>query len=139
MTLHFDDLKAIAQAKLHDAALLQSHGRHSNAYYLFGYSVEIGLKAVIAKGFLAGVIPDRTFVQKIHTHDLDQLIGLAGLKEKLDARRARSALFDQHWIVVSGWSESARYDIVDEFTAATMAEAMLSEEEGIFGWLQSNW
>lgn len=39
------DLRANAQAKLDDAVMLCKTGRYSNAYYLAGYSVEIGLKA----------------------------------------------------------------------------------------------
>ena len=43
------DLQALAQAKLDDAKLLFDNGRFSNAYYLAGYAVELGLKACIAR------------------------------------------------------------------------------------------
>ena len=51
MTLQRTELQAIANAKLQDAELLFQNGRHSNAYYLFGYAAEIAIKSRISRLF----------------------------------------------------------------------------------------
>ena len=134
-----DDLRALAIAKVHDAELLFQNRRYSNAYYLFGYGIELALKARISKVFLAETIPDKNFVLKLHTHDIDTLVGLAGLSPLLKEQRNKSPRFDSHWIAVYDWSEQARYDMVDEFRATAMRNAMLDKEDGVFQWLQNNW
>ena len=45
------ELIKLAEAKARDAHLLLQNERYSNAYYLVGYAVEIGLKAIIAGEF----------------------------------------------------------------------------------------
>ena len=99
--LHRADLQAIALAKYKDAELLFANRRYSNSYYLFGYAVEIGLKARIARSFLPETIPDRRFVSDIFQHDLTKLVGLAGLSGELAEERKRSNVFDGHWATVS--------------------------------------
>ena len=80
------DLEALADMRLGDAKLLFNAGRYSAAYYLCGYAVETGIKACIAGVFRADVIPDKTFVNAIYSHKLDDLLGLAGLKQQLQVR-----------------------------------------------------
>ena len=122
-----------------DAALLFDHGRYSNAYYLFGYGVELGLKASIARVFLAQTIPDKKLVQSIYVHDLGELLGLSGLRPALLERSKAEPEFTANWATVSGWSEESRYTMVDEFTSTAMQRAMLEPKSGVFPWLQANW
>lgn len=72
------DPRANAQAKLDDAQLLLKHQRYSNAYYLAGYAIELGLKACIAKSVTAETIPDKSFINGIYKH---QFAGLVGLRD----------------------------------------------------------
>jgi HEPN domain-containing protein len=132
------DLQAIALAKLEDAQLLLDAGRYSNAYYLAGYAVEVGLKAAIAKQFLAGVIPDRAFVNNVHTHDLSKLLGLAGLSEAL-AIAQKAPQFAANWLVTSQWSEASRYEMIDVFRARELVAAVGDEGTGVFQWLKPHW
>jgi HEPN domain-containing protein len=134
-----DELKALASVRMRDAEHLLSAGRHSGAYYLAGYAVECGLKAMIAHSFRAGVIPSRRFVERIHTHNLIELVSLAGLKSQLDTDADRSAEFQAAWSVVSSWSEASRYEIIDPFRATAMVEAVSSEENGVMPWLRRHW
>ncbi|MEA2988324.1 MAG: hypothetical protein QOG83_1035, partial [Alphaproteobacteria bacterium] len=55
-------LQVLALAKVDDARLLFENQRYSNAYYLYGYGVELGLKACIARQILAETIPDKTIL-----------------------------------------------------------------------------
>src|SRR5260221_9771025 len=119
-----DDLKVLAETRLAEAVLLLQARCSSGAYYLAGYAVECGLKAIIAKSFRGGVIPSRNLVNKVHTHDLVQLIELAGLSELRQVAAKASAEFYLNWASVSSWSEAARYDIIDELKAAALVQAV---------------
>lgn len=134
-----EDLQRVATTKLQDADLLFAHGRYSNSYYLFGYAVEIGLKARLARYFRADFIPDRKFVNDIHTHDLTRLVALAGLEVELKEEQKRSARFNAHWSTLADWSESARYDMIDQFAATAMRNAVAGDQDGVFEWLQNRW
>ena len=85
------DLQALAEAKIDDATLLFSHGRHGNAYHLAGYAIELGLKACIARQISADKIPDPAILRNVLTHEFDKLIGLAGLKDELKLEQGSDA------------------------------------------------
>lgn len=139
MALSRDQLHALSKSKVSDAKLLFEHQRYSNSYYLFGYGVELGLKSRIARAFHQESIPDRKFVSDIHSHDLGDLVRLAGLKPTLDTSIKSSDRFAAHWATVADWSVEARYETIDEYRASAMYTAMLDAEVGVFQWLQSNW
>ncbi len=129
----------LAEAKVADARMLFAGARYSNAYYLFGYGLELGLKACIANQFQASAIPDKNFVNRIYTHRLEELAGLAGLKPELDERKRADPAFDAHWAVVSGWSEEARYEMINPDRCAAMSAAFADLEHGIWTWLKDRW
>src|SRR5690348_11872834 len=99
-------LQKLATDKLADANLLIRHGRHSNASYLYGYAIELAIKACIARQLSAETIPDRRILTGFLSHRLNDLIGLAGLRPALDERR-KDREFDSRWADVSEWSEEA--------------------------------
>jgi HEPN domain-containing protein len=74
------DLEALADTRLDDAVHLFRATRYSAAYYLAGYAVELGIKACIASLFQANVIPEKSFVNAVYSHKLDELLGLAGIR-----------------------------------------------------------
>ena len=84
-------------------------GLPDGSYYLAGYAVECLLKACIAKETRRHEFPDRKRVDASHTHDLRELVRLAGLEA---SRRERSRVdpeFDKNWDTVESWSEQSRY------------------------------
>lgn len=133
------DLQTLAVAKVNDAELLFQNGRYSNAYYLFGYGVELGLKARIARAFVAEAIPDKRLVSDTYSHDLTKLAGLAQLTDIIAKRRQESVRFAANWATVVEWSEESRYEEIDMFTATDMRNAMVAVDDGVFPWLQRNW
>jgi len=135
----FANLQAIALSKNADAILLLQHGRFSNAYYLAGYAVEIGLKACIALQFRAEHIPDRRLVNIIHTHQLHDLIFYAGLKEVLNQRKEEEQEFWSNWTQVSNWHPDSRYRTVDALTAQAMVHAVSNPRTGILEWIKAYW
>ena len=101
-------LQNLALAKVADARLLFDNRRYSNAYYLYGYGIELGLKACIARQILAETIPDRAILTRFLTHKIVDLVGLAGLATLLQERR-KDANFDVRWAV--SWSGQRRHDM----------------------------
>jgi HEPN domain-containing protein len=133
------NLKLIAEERLIDAKLLLASSRWSAAYYLSGYAVECGLKAIIAAAFREGVIPDKKLVNRVHTHDLAELINLAGLHAAKAVRSAEPGSFSSHWDIVSNWNETVRYDLVLAHNARRMVEAVSDPDDGVFQWLKTHW
>jgi len=121
------DLQALAEMRL------------SASYYLAGYSVECGLKAIIALSFRAQVIPNRKLVNQIYSHQLLELINLAGLKTKLLERTKASEHFNANWAVVSDWTEETRYQTTDPFMAVAMFQAVSDQQAGVLPWLKTHW
>lgn len=134
-------LQALAQGKLDDALLLLRNNRCSNAYYLAGYALELGFKAAACKLFLPECLPDRNLVASLYSsgHDLKALPGLAGLSKAFEDARAADVNLSAHWSTVSQWSVSSRYEMIDEFRAVEMVNAVGDEAHGVLAWLKKHW
>jgi HEPN domain-containing protein len=117
------DLEALAETRLGDATHLFNGGRYSAAYYLAGYAVELAIKACIADHFQADTIPDKEFVKQIYTHDLNGLLGLAGIRQEFDRDKKNNRQLASNWGVASQWSETSRYAMWDQFAAASIIQA----------------
>ncbi len=133
------DLQSYAQAKLDDACILFQNGRYSNAYYLAGYAVELGLKACIAVHINAETIPDKEFIRNVWSHKFQVLIGLAGLATELKDQKDKDPVFAANWAIVSEWSPDARYDPRDVTSAQTIITAIAHPESGVLQWIKIHW
>ncbi len=133
------DLHALAEIRLADAILLLAEGRSSSAYYLAGYSVELALKACIAKAFLPDTIPDRGFVNDIYTHSLQKLLGTANLKIRLDADSTVDPNLGAAWGIASKWTEGSRYALWDGIAASSLVGAIAHQNHGVFQWIKKHW
>jgi len=133
-----DDLKKLCEMRLEDAFVLMRSQRHSAAYYLSGYAVECGFKAVIARSFRQGVIPSKQLVNRVYTHDLGVLLELSGLKPQFDAQANAVSFFRGSWAIVSAWRESSRYEIIDGNLAARMMISV-ADPNGVLPWLKQYW
>ena len=119
MPVHRSQFQKLATARLREAVALSAAGEWSGVYYLSGYAVECGLKAAIAKQFRASTFPDKALVQNIHIHDLQRLVGLAGLQTRLDSDFASDPDLELNWQVVKDWNEASRYQIWSQSDART--------------------
>lgn len=131
-------LQGLATSKVEDARLLYDHQRYSNAYYLYGYAIELGLKACIARNVTAETIPDKVVLTGFLDHHVGRLVGLAGLADAMKLAR-QTEEFDKRWSEISGWSIDARYGAIDAATAAAMADAVEHPNHGAMTWLQRYW
>jgi HEPN domain-containing protein len=78
----------MAEERVRDAAALLSTRRWSAAYYLGGYAVECGLKACVVayvKRNADVIFRERRYSEKCWTHDIEELVQLAGLSPERDA------------------------------------------------------
>ncbi|ALG60786.1 MULTISPECIES: HEPN domain-containing protein [Sphingomonadales] len=133
------ELQKLSEAKLANAELLLRNSRFGDAFYLSGYAIELGLKAVIAKQMTAQSIPDKTFINAIYTHDLKKLVSLAGLMQDLQAEQKRSPAFATYWGIAGEWSESSRYFATDRGTAQLMVQSISDPNSGILRWIRQHW
>lgn len=133
------DLEKLAQVRLDDAVLLFQNGRHSSAYYLAGYSIELALKACIAKTFQPNVIPDKAYVNAIYTHSLNDLLKTAGLFPAFQVAQRGDPHLAAAWGVVSNWTEASRYEMWDPISTATLLAAIQNPQHGVLEWLKRHW
>jgi HEPN domain-containing protein len=133
------DLQHLAEAKLSDAELLFENGRYSNAYYLAGYAIEIGLKACISRRILGDTLPDKNFVTKIHQHNLKELVGLAGLQGELRNQENLDQAFAANWGIVAEWTPECRYETIDKFSAQLLLQAVNHDVSGVLPWIKLRW
>ena len=136
------DLQARSTATFEDSLFLLRNKRYSNAYYLSGYSVEIGLKACIAKQICAETIPDEDFMDRnrgIMTHDFSRLVGLAGLQRELKDAQNNDAIFGANWAIVNEWHPRFRYETKDPMSAQLIVAAIGDENSGVMQWIRKHW
>lgn len=96
------DLKVLAEIRLKEASTLMSKKHYDGAYYLCGYAVECALKSCIAKRTKVHDFPDKRIVNDSYTHNLNQLVRVAGLQPALDLEMRRDADFGVNWAIVKG-------------------------------------
>jgi HEPN domain-containing protein len=139
MALTRSDLQKLAQIKFDDAVFLFEHRRYGNAYYLAGYSVEMGLKACIARQIREEEIPDKSFIQSVYTHNPVQLVGLAGLSAELRAAERENDQFQANWGMVANWKPEQRYAILEPMEAQWLITAIGDPEHGVLKWIKTHW
>ena len=96
-----NDLRALSRVRLSEAKALLRAGLPDGAYYLAGYAVECALKACIAKDTQRYEFPEKKRVEASYTHDLRELVRVAGLRNELRASLQADALFQGYWISLS--------------------------------------
>lgn len=134
------DLRLLAEARIDDARVLLAGNRWTAAYYLLGYAVECALKACVASQFRQEEVPDKRIVLDFYTHDLEKLLGLAGLKTAFDAKVSKDSNFLRYWKFVCDWDESSRYDhAIPEAKVRDLLTAVDDPISGVFTWLKTQW
>lgn len=122
----------LAAERAADAQALLAAGRWAFAYYAAGYAVECALKSCLLV-YLGGapeiVFREKRFREKCWTHNLEDLMGLAGLTAALAADIAANAQFENNWNAVTHWSEQSR----------EMVAAVFDQPDGVLTWLMARW
>jgi HEPN domain-containing protein len=134
------DLEALVDVRVKEAKLLLDNKCYEGAYYLLGYALECGIKACIAKQVREHDFPDKQLANASYTHKLGDLLGVAGLRQKLQEKEKTDEDFKLNWAVASRWSEDARYEhTIEEATVKDFFEAITNNRSGILIWVKSWW
>ncbi|HCE1985903.1 TPA: hypothetical protein ACPVYA_004268 [Vibrio parahaemolyticus] len=135
-----EDLKKLVDIRLAEAnTLLQAENYHG-AYYLAGYVLECAVKVCITNQVSAFDFPNKQLAMKSHTHNLSELITVAGLKQKLKEQEEADVEFSLNWAVAKDWSETSRYECnVEKSKAIDFLDAVNDGESGILKWLKNFW
>ena len=132
------DLEALVDISVKEAKLLLDNNCYEGAYYLLGYALECAIKACIAKQVKEHDFPDKQLANVSFTHRLGDLLGVAGLKQKLQEKEKTDEEFKLNWAVTKDWSEDARYEhIIEETLAKDFFRAITNEKTGILIWIKS--
>jgi hypothetical protein len=132
----------LAERWLLDAKSLLADRRWSAAYYLGGYAVECGLKACILKRVAATpevIFDDRKFSERCWTHNLPELVKLAGLEAARAADAVTNRALAKNWGVVKDWVETSRYDAIPHHKAKKLYNAIAKKPHGVMPWIRAHW
>jgi len=134
------DFQELAAVRLAEAKALLDASMWDGAYYLAGYAVEVGLKACIIKRVQAtDAFLEKKYSERCYTHDLRELLVLAGSKASWDAARTKSKSFLEYSEEVFNWSERTRYQRTDRLDAKKLYKAIADTKYGVFKWIQTQW
>ena len=140
-----NDFQQLAELRLKEAKALQSAELPDGAYYLAGYAVECALKACIAKRTREHDFPERKLVNDSHTHEIGNLLRLAGLSDRLKIDIDRNVISETFWETVQRWSEQSRYELIEGedvfrfLKSKLMITAVESEKGGVLPWIKQYW
>lgn len=132
----------LAEQWLVDAKHLLDDHRWSAAYYLSGYAVECGLKACILKRLSAMpevVFESRRFSDNCWTHDLAELLKLAGLESAMETDKAANPVLDTNWTATKDWNEKRRYENIVYHRAKKLYAAIADKSNGVMQWIRDHW
>jgi len=136
-------LQQIAETRLEEAKALYTAGLYDGAFYLIGYAVETALKACICKLMDEDFPPGSGELAKaFRIHRLKDLVVLAGLRKRLEAKRSQDIDFAANWDLIEGWSEARRYEAIgssDQSRTQELITALDNPTHGVLTWLKSLW
>ena len=101
------DLEALVDIRVKEAKVLLDNYCYEGAYYVLGYAIECAIKVCIAKQVKEHDFPDKQLAIASYTHRLSDLLGVAGLKQKLQEKEETDEEFKLNWAVTKDWSEDA--------------------------------
>lgn len=139
MPLTRTDFQQLTDVRAAEAAALLAAGLWDGAYYLAGYAVECALKACVAKLTAAEEFPDKERAFKAFTHDIEQLVKLALLKDVRDAGAKADPEFRDNWNLVKDWAEDSRYARWTEPQARAIHSAVTDPAHGVLPWIKRQW
>ena len=134
------DLEALVDIRVKEAKVLLDNYCYEGAYYVLGYAIECAIKVCIAKQVKEHDFPDKQLAIASYTHRLSDLLGVAGLKQKLQEKEETDEEFKLNWAVTKDWSEDTRYEhTIEETLAKDFFRAITNEKTGILVWIKSWW
>jgi hypothetical protein len=133
--------QALAEQRILAAQALLAAQQWSSAYYLAGYAVEFGLKScILVHVESTGVIfKEKKFSEQCWSHDVEDLVALAGLKDALKVDMAANPALDNNWTIVTEWDEMSRYEQKTKADAEELYQAITDNANGVMPWIRVRW
>jgi HEPN domain-containing protein len=116
-------IEQIVGARYKDAEVLLASKRFDGAVYLCGYAVELGLKARICRTLQWDEYPTGQNYKSFKTHDLDILLHLTGLEDKIKLKHMTD------WSIVAQWNPEARYKTIGSISESDAIDMLESTKE----------
>jgi len=121
------ELRKLAKARIKESKTLFDTRQYDTATYLCGYAVELALKARICRTLKWSEFPPngkefRGF-HAFKTHDLDVLLILSGISEKITNH------YFTEWAIVSRWNPENRYKKIGSETRQMSLDMINAVEE----------
>ncbi|MFX1736900.1 hypothetical protein PXJ20_11980 [Paraburkholderia sp. A1RI_3L] len=135
-----DDLMVLSRERVRDARALLTVRRYAAAYYLCGYSIECAIKACIAAKTAKYDFPDKALATSAYSHDLVQLVKVAGLQSQLNAQVSKNPQFATNWAIAKDWAETRRYELtIGRPQARDLYTATTARQHGVLKWIKQFW
>lgn len=132
------DFQRLTELRTKEATTLARSRNQQGAYYLAGFAVECALKACIAKRTRRYDFPaDGKYAGRVYSHDLTELLKLAGLNSQLDKDMRGNPQLAANWGVIKDWTVDCRYE-----TAGLNGKDMVDSLElpdGVLTWIKQRW
>ena len=129
----------LTKIRVQEANTLLNAGQYPGAYYLVGYAIECALKACISKQVKQYDFPDRKLANEAHTHELEKLVGLAGLKQDFEQDRQNNPNLNLNWTIMKDWKETSRYDSEITSQQALDLYSACIGPNGVLPWIKKRW
>ena len=117
------EIEKIIETRFKDAEVLFESSRYDGAIYLCGYAIELYLKARICNILQWEAYPTGNNYRTFKTHDLDILLHLTGLEDKVKLKHMSA------WSIVSQWNPEARYNPIGNAKEADAKDMIESTKE----------
>jgi hypothetical protein len=132
------EFQRLAELRAGEALILAQNRKEQGAYYLAGYAVECALKACIAKQTRRNEFPLKPdYARKVYSHDLEELLRLAGLQLQLQNDMQSNSALAINWNMVLDWNEEKRY-VVSGLKGRDLCSAVTGPN-GVLTWIKQHW
>ena len=136
------EFQKLARERIADAKSLLAAKRWSAAYYLAGYGVECALKSCVLNHLASSaevIFEDRRYSEKCWTHNLNQLVDLAGLRLAFVSDSSGDPDLLSNWNLVKDWNEGSRYERQSKADAEQLYDAIADKRHGVLKWVKRYW
>lgn len=138
--LNRETLQLLADSRVEEAKVLLQNKHWTGAYYLTGLGVECALKSSLARAVQRHDFPDKSFINRAYTHNLEELAKLdSELWIRLNDEITTDVALRDNWRTVRQWDDEKRYAVVDEAEAVSLYSATTEGVSGMLEWIRRRW
>ena len=130
------DFQNLSAVRIREAKALAHVRPYDGAYYLGGLAVESALKSSIARMTERHEFPDQRRVNRAYTHNLEDLLKLAGLEPRLNVA---AAPVQDAWARTKSWNIETRYRVGRPEAEVLDFLDAVAGRQGVQRWLRQFW